>query len=95
MKRVSSGRSDFTSSLTEHLWSIGVWEDVVYLEGRHVELQTPERYMGLWRSVNDVQAQLGEQKFSEFLEFVSHRIEGLSVLEATYQTRAWLARLPS
>lgn len=92
IKRVSSGRSGITETLTEQLWASPYFEDVVYLEGRHVIKMTPERYMGAWRSVNDLRVQLGPKKFSTFLTFVELRIRDLKVIEATYLTRAWTAR---
>jgi ubiquinone/menaquinone biosynthesis C-methylase UbiE len=92
IKRVSSGRSGMTDTLTEQLWCSPWFEDVVYLEGRHVISMTPERYLGAWRSVNDLRVQLGEKAFASFLEFVQQRIDGCSVIEATYLTRAWSAR---
>jgi len=92
IKRVSSGRSGITETLTEQLWASSCFEDVVYLEGRHVIEMTPERYMGAWRSVNDLRVQLGPQKFDAFLAFVEQRISGLDIIEATYLTRAWSAR---
>lgn len=92
IKRVSSGRSGITETLTEQLWASPCFEDVVYLEGRHVIEMTPERYLGAWRSVNDLRVQLGPEKFDAFLAFVEQRIAGLEVIEATYLTRAWSAR---
>ncbi len=92
VKRVSSGRSGITDSLTELLWGSPCFEDVVYLEGRHTITMTPERYLGAWRSVNDLRVQLGEQTFATFLNFVEQRISGLASIEATYLTRAWSAR---
>ncbi len=92
IKRVSSGRSGITETLTEQLWASPFFEDVVYMEGRHVIEMTPERYLGAWRSVNDLRVQLGPEKFDAFLAFVDQRIAGLQVIEATYLTRAWSAR---
>ena len=92
IKRVSSGRSGITETLTEQLWASLCFDDVVYIEGRHVIEMTPERYIGAWRSVNDLRVQLGPEKFDSFLKFVEHRIRGLKVIEATYWTRAWSAR---
>jgi SAM-dependent methyltransferase len=92
IKRVSSGRSGITETLTEQLWASPYFEDVVYLDGRHVIEMTPERYMGAWRSVNDLRVQLGATKFEAFLAFVEQRISSLSVIKATYLTRAWSAR---
>lgn len=92
IKRVSSGRSGITETLTERLWGSKYFDDVVYLEGRHVIDMSTERYMGAWRSVNDLRVQLGPDKFESFLDFVQKRIEGLKLIEATYLTRAWSAR---
>jgi ubiquinone/menaquinone biosynthesis C-methylase UbiE len=92
IKRVSSGRSGITETLTERLWESLLFEDVVYLEGRHVIEMTPEQYLGAWRSVNDLRVQLGSGRFDDFLKFVEKRIAGVRVIDATYITRAWSAR---
>jgi ubiquinone/menaquinone biosynthesis C-methylase UbiE len=92
IKRVSSGRSGITQTLTEQLWASPYFDDVIYLEGRHVIEMSPDRYLGVWRSVNDLRVQLGPDKFDAFMDFVEQRIAGLKVIEATYLTRAWSAR---
>jgi len=92
IKRISSGRSGITDTLTEQLWASPYFEDVVYLEGRHVIEMSKERYLGAWHSVNDLRVQLGPEKFDDFLEFIEKRITGLDVIEATYLTRVWSAR---
>ena len=74
---------------------LSFFEDVVYLEGRHVIIMSPDRYLGAWRSVNDLQVQLGEEKFESFLSFVEQKIAASEVIEATYLTRAWSARKKS
>jgi ubiquinone/menaquinone biosynthesis C-methylase UbiE len=95
IKRVSSGRSGITNKLTEMLWESPYFKDVVYLEGRHIILMSANRYLGAWRSVNDLQVQLGEEKFDNFLSFVEEKISGSDAIEATYLTRAWSARKTS
>lgn len=92
VQRVSSGRSGITERLTEMLNTKPQFTDVLYLEGRHSVQQTPEQYMGAWRSVNDLQVQLGPELFAEFLKTTEKRIAGLSTIETTYVTRAWAAR---
>lgn len=92
LKRISSGRSGITETLTDQLWESGYFDDVVSLEGRHTVKQTPEHYIGVWWSVNDIRAQAGEQQFSEFMKYVESKVSDLPYIETTYQTRAWSAR---
>jgi ubiquinone/menaquinone biosynthesis C-methylase UbiE len=92
VRRVSSGRSGLTDQLTERLSGKALFTDVLYLEGRHVAQQTPEQYLGAWRSVNDLQVQLGAELFKRFLDFVAQRVKGMATIETTYLTRAWAVR---
>jgi ubiquinone/menaquinone biosynthesis C-methylase UbiE len=94
IKRVSSGRSGLTEVMTPKLESCPQFKDVVYLEGKHTLEFTPERYLGVWRSVNDLRVQLGSDKFEVFLEYVEKRTSGMKTIPATYLTRAWVARKP-
>jgi ubiquinone/menaquinone biosynthesis C-methylase UbiE len=94
IRRVSSGRSGITERLTDMLSGKPQFTDVLYMEGRHSLRQTPEQYIGAWRSVNDLQVQLGPELFRQFLDFTEQRIAGLQAIETTYVTRAWLARKP-
>jgi len=90
--RISSGRSGVTETLSTRLWESHLFDDVVYVEGRHDLKMSPKRYLGIWRSVNDLAVQLGEERFEGFLKFVEERIEGMDSITATYLTRAWSAR---
>ncbi len=92
IERVSSGRSGITERLTEMLSAKPHFTDMLYLEGRHIVQQTPEQYMGAWRSVNDLQVQLGPELFAKFLDATQKPIAGLEAIETTYVTRAWAAR---
>lgn len=92
LKRKSSGRSGITEGLTQRLWDSPYFNDVVYLEGRHVIEMSPESYIGVWKSVNDLRVQLGEAGFARFLAFVEERIQDETMISATYLTRAWSAR---
>jgi SAM-dependent methyltransferase len=91
LKRVSSGRSGITDTLTERLQASPLFDDVVYLEGRHVVRQTPAQYIGVWWSVNDIRVQAGEEAFQNFMDYVTQRVQGLEFIETTYLTRAWSA----
>jgi ubiquinone/menaquinone biosynthesis C-methylase UbiE len=92
IRRVSSGRSGLTERLTDMLSGKAQFADVLYLEGRHATRQTPVQYIGAWRSVNDLQVQLGPELFQKFLDFITERTANLSAIETTYLTRAWVAR---
>ena len=92
IRRVSSGRSGITERLTDMLSAEPQFAEVLYLEGRHSLHQTTDQYLGVWRSVNDLQVQLGSELFQKFLNFVEKRVTGLTAIETTYVTRAWVAR---
>lgn len=92
IKRVSSGKSAFVDNLSIQLSHSPYFEDLVYLEGRHTVNLTPEQYMGVWNSVNDIRAQMGEAIFEQFMNFVKMKIESLTSVSSTYLTRAWIVR---
>ena len=92
IRRVSSGRSDFTDKLFDQLWSSPYFSEVLYAEGRHVQNMTPDQYIGVWLSVNDIQVQMGAENFSKFMKYVEQKVRPLSNIEAVYQTRAWIAK---
>lgn len=92
IRRVSSGRSGLAERLAELLKSKPAFAEVQYIEGRHTVQQTPEDYIGLWRSVNDLQVQMGPELFGRFLDFVADRTAGIGAIETTYLTRAWAAK---
>jgi ubiquinone/menaquinone biosynthesis C-methylase UbiE len=93
MKRVSSGNSEFTSKLTDKLEESSYFKDVVYVDARHTIEMSPERYLKVWRSVNDIRVQLGEQLFNDFLTYVEKKIHEVNLINSTYLTRAWFAKV--
>mgnify|MGYP001494414734 CR=1 FL=1 len=52
----------------------------------------PERYIGVWKSVNDLQVQLGEVLFNEFITYVTKKVEKVDIIEAKYWTHSWAAK---
>lgn len=90
--RVSSGLSGITSELRDILGGSGFFRSVVYLDAIDVVQRTSEEYIGAWRSVNDVQAQLGQSGFASFLTDVEEIVSKHSYVEVHYLTRAWIAR---
>lgn len=90
--RVSSGLSGITKVLQDLLVESRLFENIVYMEARHSLVMTPERYIGAWRSVNDLRVQLGPEAFDEFLGFVMRSTRSETCIETEYVTRAWSAR---
>ena len=90
--RVSSGRSLFTDSLMGKLENSFGIENVLYTEAHHIEYMTRDRYIRIWESVNDIQVQLGEINFQNFIEFIKTVFSEDEKIEAHYLTRAWIAR---
>jgi ubiquinone/menaquinone biosynthesis C-methylase UbiE len=93
LKRISSGRSAFCDGLTRRLGECGLFADVLYAEAFHGERQTPDHYLGIWKSVNDVRTQAGEERFAELLDYIRDQTRGISHIEVEYKTRAWIARV--
>lgn len=89
--RVSSGLSGITQELREILTDSGIFNSVIYVDAVDTVHRTHEEYIGAWRSVNDVQAQLGEKKFKEFIGDVKKIISKHKTVEVHYLTRAWIA----
>ncbi len=89
IQRVSSGSSKYTQGLEKKLLEGGLFRDVLFMEGPHEVTMTPDRYLGAWKSVNDIQAQAGEEKFQEILRAIEQEIAGLQEVVVPYRTRAW------
>jgi len=89
--RVSSGLSGITNNLKETLIKSGYFKSVVYLESEDFVQRNHEDYIGAWRSVNDIQSQLGEKKFGMFLDDVERIVSKFDWIPVCYLTRAWVA----
>jgi ubiquinone/menaquinone biosynthesis C-methylase UbiE len=89
--RTSSGLSGITVGLSEILKTCGIFRSIAYAEAIDVVQRSHEEYIGAWRSVNDIQSQLGKGKFSEFIDDVERAISKYSTVEVHYLTRAWIA----
>ena len=92
LKRVSSGSKSHVRDYLVELSSTGEFKDVFFMEAPHVIAMSKERYIGVWRSVNDVQQQAGPERFELFLKEVGKLIEPLEEIIVPYKTRAWTAQ---
>jgi len=91
--RVSSGRSGITTDLTSILKNSNFFSDVSYIEIINKVYVSPKRYIGAWRSVNDIRSQLGEENFKKFITQVSNIVSNLEHIEVHYMTRAWISKV--
>ncbi len=93
LKRVSSGSKEYTKDLDKILISTNHFKEVIFLEATHVVEMTKERYLGAWRSVNDIQAQAGKELFEDIIKMITEEISLLDSVSVTYKTRCWTAKV--
>jgi len=89
LKRVTSAAGDLMRHLDDTLTSTGHFSDLLFVEAPHEELMTPERYMGVWQSVNDIQVQAGPERWKRVLSMIEGEISGMSEIVVRYRTRSW------
>lgn len=89
MKRVSSGKTVTTGEMKKKLLSGGYFKDILFTEAPHVECMTKERYMNIWKSVNDIRVQAGEEGFQRILDKIGQIITKFDEIEVPYLSRAW------
>lgn len=92
LKRVSSGGKKNIDGIEEKLLSTKYFKNLFFVEAPYVEVMTKERYMGAWRSVNDIQVQAGEEKFQQILYKIEEAIADLTEIEVPYRARAWTVK---
>ena len=74
-KRVSSGNKLTSEEMAEKMMGTGLFDHMLFIEGNHNETMTIERYMNIWRSVNDIQVQAGEEGFKRILDKIAERLK--------------------
>lgn len=92
IKRRSSGGKKYTETIADTLVSTGHFADVLFMEARHEETMTRERYLGVWMSVNDVRAQAGEEGWARIVGAIEQELGTAGEVVIPYLTRAWTAR---
>lgn len=92
LKRVSSGSGKHTKDWSRILASTSNFTDIILMETNYNEVMSIERYMGVWKSVNDIRAQAGEEKFTEILNLIEEKIKHLDTIEVPYKMRAWTGK---
>lgn len=89
MKRVSSGKTVTTAEMKEKLLAGGYFKDILFMEAPHTEHMTKERYMNIWKSVNDIRVQAGEEGFQRILNKIDNIINEFDEIEVPYLSRSW------
>jgi len=89
IKRVSSGGKKYTEGLESKLLYNDYFDNLIFIEASHSVEMSKSRYMGAWKSVNDIQAQSGQKKWDEVLNAIEEEIAPLSKIVVPYKTRAW------
>lgn len=92
LKRVSSGSRANMKEMDSKLLSTPFFEDLFLVEGTHNAVMSQERYMGAWRSVNDIHAQAGDELFEQILAMIERKISGMEQIEVPYLSRAFTVR---
>lgn len=92
LSRVSSGSDKHSRRYDQELVSTGAFKEVVFFEARHQIIMSKDRYIGIWRSVNDIQRQAGPELFKEILTRIAKIIGPQEQIVVPYKTRAWTAQ---
>jgi len=92
LNRVSSGSRANMKNMDRTLVSTPYFEDIFLIEGPYDVVMSKERYMGAWRSVNDIQAQAGEVMFQKVLAAIEDKISNMDQITVPYLSRAFTVR---
>lgn len=88
---MSSGKQN-TKKWEEILISTGDFVDCFFMECDYEEVMSKERYLGAWESVNDIQAQAGQERWKKILSMIESKVGHLNEIVIPYKIRAWTAR---
>jgi SAM-dependent methyltransferase len=89
VKRVSSGSRRYTEGIEDTLVLGGWFDNLIFIEAAHEQRMSRERYLGAWRSVNDIQAQAGAERFKSIMRMIEEHLGELQEIVVPYRTRAW------
>ncbi len=89
LKRVSSGSKNNIGDIEGKLLSTDFFSNLVFVEASYDISMSKERYVGAWRSVNDIQAQAGPERFEKIIKYIEEIIEPYPEIVVPYKSRAW------
>jgi len=74
------------------LLSTGHFKEVYFQETDYHEEMSLERYLGVWKSVNDLRVQAGEANFSKIIQEIQAIIKDQKRIRVPYKIRSWTVR---
>lgn len=89
LKRVSSGAKNNIGDIESKLLSTPYFGNLIFVEAAYDITMSKERYLGAWRSVNDIQAQAGPEKFKTIMKSIEDIISSYDEIIVPYKSRAW------
>ncbi len=92
LERVSSGSRSNMKDMDKKLLEGGFFNGLFLVEANYAIPMSRDRYMGAWRSVNDIHAQAGDALFEKILQMIEDKTEGMDVVDVPYTTRAFTVR---
>lgn len=89
LKRVSSGSKNNIGDIESKLLSTKYFKNLIFVEAGYDIAMSRERYIGAWRSVNDIQAQAGPERFEKIISNIMAITESCDEIVVPYKSRAW------
>jgi ubiquinone/menaquinone biosynthesis C-methylase UbiE len=89
LKRISSGVGHNAVETEKKLLASSLFSNLFFVEAPYDVYMTKDRYIGVWKSVNDIRVQAGEECFERILKMIESKIESIHEVVVPYKSRAW------
>ena len=89
LTRISSGSKKNIGDIESKLLSTKRFSNLIFVEGSHEVVMSKQRYIGVWKSVNDIQAQAGKEGFERIIYNIENIIAPYQEIVVPYKSRAW------
>ena len=93
LNRVSSGNKNNLTDIEQKLNYKRLFTNLLFLEASYEIEMSVDRYMGAWKSVNDIQSQAGPEKWTDILATIYEKVKHLQVVTVPYKTRSWTVQI--
>ena len=92
LKRVSSGSRSKAKKWENIINDSGYFKNTVYTEISFDEEIPKDRYIGAWKSVNDIRVQAGEDGFKRIISNIKDKLKSFDLIQVPYKNTAWTAQ---